>query len=367
MRVARAKAEAVDGEEGDAPISLPPELAYNFVRLGFDLTPSYIGSPHDDVGVGIAGAQLLEEAPVGRLVVTMQLSAGLPGLAEVERGGEVVGSKGDDENLRLPGGIAVLMLLREEHVGVGLGQGVDGRAAVVADHAAAGDGVDLIVGVIVTGDDGTEGLGVVGVGPDLLMGTDGGGREVSIADGVGVTDELDLPATLRRGERLLAEGNGKAAEDVGGGLGFCGDKDGDGVLAGAEAFHLIRTGCGLDQWRGGLAVDDDVQDLVALHDSEIHLGSLESRAEIDAGPLIGVILGPEAVGGKRRRGQHASANGHRQGAKGGEGGNFVHLQRGCVCGDAQERNTNKREEKLLGSTAHFFMHWIHYKSGKHRG
>ena len=179
--------------------------------------------------------------------------------------------------------------------------------------------------MIVAGDDGTEDLGVVGVGPDLLMGTDGGGREVSIADGVGVTDELDLPATLPRSEGLLAEGNGEASEDVGGGLGFCGDKDGDGVLTGPEAFHLIRTGRGLDQWRGGLAVDDDVQDLVAFHDSEIHLGSLESRAEIDAGPLIGVILGPEAVSGNRRRGQHASANGHHQGAKGGEGGNFVHL------------------------------------------
>jgi transposase InsO family protein len=32
---------------------------------------------------------------------------------------------------------------------------------------------------------------------------------------VGVTDELDLPETLRRGQGLLVEGNGKAAEDVG--------------------------------------------------------------------------------------------------------------------------------------------------------
>jgi hypothetical protein len=53
--------------------------------------------------VRIAGAERLQKAYVSSFEVSVEVVAGLPLLAGVERGGEIVGAERDDDDLRLPG------------------------------------------------------------------------------------------------------------------------------------------------------------------------------------------------------------------------------------------------------------------------
>ena len=155
------------------------------------------------------------------------------------------------------------MLPIEEDVRVGLRQRVGWRAVVIADHAAAGDGVDLVVSVVMGGGEGAKGLGVVSVGPDLVFGAVAGGGEVAVADGVGVADDLDLVRARRwRREGFFVGGDGESAEGVGGVLAFGGDENFDGVSGLGQAIDGVDAGVGLHEGRCGLVVDDDVEDLL---------------------------------------------------------------------------------------------------------
>jgi hypothetical protein len=116
MPVARAEAEPVDGKEEDVLVSPLPEFLHDFLRLHFDFTVDHIRGPHDEQGCGIAGSQALKEVRIGGLEVSMQIVSGLPGLVGVQARGEVVGAERNDDDLRLPGRVAVLLLLIEEHV-----------------------------------------------------------------------------------------------------------------------------------------------------------------------------------------------------------------------------------------------------------
>ena len=75
------------------------------------------------------------------LLVCVQLFACPPFFAGLERRRKIVGAKRNDDQLRMPRWIAIRRTVIEESERIGFGQRVGFKTSVVADDAAARDGV----------------------------------------------------------------------------------------------------------------------------------------------------------------------------------------------------------------------------------
>src|SRR3954470_22637319 len=179
-----------------------------------------VGGADDEERPGaVAGTQFVEEAVVGGLVGGDQFGLRAPTLAGVEGCREVVESQADDDGLRPPVGRLppdVALHAQQGTVVVGAVVGAGAAAVVVADHATAGEGVDLVVGSEASGGEGAEGEVGVGVPVDSpVVRTVPRAGDVAVARGVGVADELDLPAPgARPVQDRAARSSDEAAEQA---------------------------------------------------------------------------------------------------------------------------------------------------------
>ncbi len=255
-----------------------------------DVSGERAGADGQEGGAGaVACPQLLQEAAVGAAVGGGE---GLvrPRLARTDRRREVVRAEIHHDELRSPGARVlpdVARHVQQRAVVEGAVVHLRGASAVVAHHAQAGVGVELVVGLQPPGGEGAVAHVRVGRAPELLAVAVAGVREAAVARGEGVADELDLAgARGRPAQHGAARRGDEPAERAGGPGRVVALDEPDGVHAVAQSRDPVGGPARRDEGRDGGSVDLDVVvgGRVVEHDSDA--GPPDPALEVHAGPAV---------------------------------------------------------------------------------
>ncbi len=191
------------------------------------------------------------------------------------------------------------------------GQVQAGTAAIVVpDDAEAGISDDPHVRAVMARDQRPERLLRVGGVVDLLAGAGAASRGVSVADRVGIADELDLPPPSRRRQRHVAGRREEAEETAAALLALGHFLQPHDVNAGPQAVENLVYQSGTAEDHLLLAVDQQPQEIGRRVEADANAGAAEAALERNAGPAelqAAVRLADHAafdVNGKGCRGRH---------------------------------------------------------------
>ncbi len=159
-------------------------------------------------------------------------------------------------------------------------------AIIVAHNAAAGRGVDLIIGVVMFGGQGAESLLRVGRDPQFVGGAGVLAGGIAVTDRVGIADKFDLARAGRRGRqgrrRLGDEETGEVRLVA---LRFAELFQPHGVLAGRQRPELDIAAARFLLLVSQLAVNIDLDMVDGVVEADRDGRTVEVRFVIHAGPL----------------------------------------------------------------------------------